>query len=966
MPSISDEIRVALDKPDGVSEEIMVPLSAQYDQEVAAVNERLDEAVMLLRKNLRSEAIQSANRRPNVIDAAARLDFPEVGEWIEILQFLGVKVPRRLDLEKVQQINEAIVEEQPIEELLRQHRRLAIARAPLNWRLVVLRRIADADPMNPSWMEDVEAYERERLKTLRSDVENALKEKDMNAVHHLHSELAKQKWVTEVPGDLEVNLKKAIVQHEYEGQLESLGRLSEELHEAFSGFDEGRARSLVADWNTQCSALKGPLTLELQESVAPTVAWLEELDQYAVVAQQRDAALQKLEDALDRERDPTRLHKAHAAAARFDEPVPADLEQRYRVLQEQIALTSKRKTQFKLASVIAATLLVAVLVGAWQLRKMRVALVAETTASFRQLVDKGRNVEAQAFWEKTLAQDESLTQQPEMVRLNEKLLSQISTEKERQREFESYLSKADSEDAQTIDVKALNEAERIAVTEEEKSRVFKVQEKFDRYQKALTVKHTESALAEVEKARKRLAVLEKMEFEILDLDELDELIVGLTELSRLYPRRSGEVDAQVRLVQTKAENLDDSVQDFRRAEMVRQQARRPLEQARTVEAYQSALDRYVRTVKSNSLSSELTRSASESSIWEKGLATNELSDASRKLILDGLSADDISQLVDRVSDLQKSTAKNPILDEFREVMRLIGSAADKQTEAINTLNDRIDRLPYGDLVTILADDARDGSDLFLDYKMYISDYQRVATKLMSEDSGSMGIKRVSNVNGGVSSSVINVPMQRAHVEPGATMKWLEGELENRQEELQTNFERTLVRLAREVSKRTDLDRRIKEHFLALLIQCGVDGSVTLSERLGEAAETLRGRDAMRRLWFEPSRPSDQLDAEVISSVISALDVADADLPDPEEMLRACSNKRYTFAGFIDRNQAGVVSPVLHMNPEGDAVCYLMCADVADPTQAEILEVGNWVDGELKLESDSTDIAAGRPLFFISE
>ena len=63
-----------------------------------------------------------------------------------------------------------------------------------------------------------------------------------------------------------------------------------------------------------------------------------------------------------------------------------------------------------------------------------------------------------------------------------KASSQINTEKERQREFESYLLKPTVR-TQTIDVKALNEAERIAATEEEKSRVFKVQEKFDRYQK---------------------------------------------------------------------------------------------------------------------------------------------------------------------------------------------------------------------------------------------------------------------------------------------------------------------------------------------------------------------------------------------------------------------------------------------------------------------------------------------------
>ena len=67
MSSLPDEIRKALEKPDGVSEETMAPLASRYDEEVRGVNERLDEAVALLRKNLRSEAIQSANRRPNVV-----------------------------------------------------------------------------------------------------------------------------------------------------------------------------------------------------------------------------------------------------------------------------------------------------------------------------------------------------------------------------------------------------------------------------------------------------------------------------------------------------------------------------------------------------------------------------------------------------------------------------------------------------------------------------------------------------------------------------------------------------------------------------------------------------------------------------------------------------------------------------------------------------------------------------------
>ena len=159
MSTLPDEIRKALEKPDGISEETMSTLAARYDEQVRAVNERLDEAVALLRKNLRSEAIQSANRRPNVMEAAVALDFPERIEWQEILQFLSVPVPQQLDHDKVRQINEAIVETQPIDELLKQHRKLAIAKAPLSWRLKVLRRIAEVDSIESIWMEDVEDYE---------------------------------------------------------------------------------------------------------------------------------------------------------------------------------------------------------------------------------------------------------------------------------------------------------------------------------------------------------------------------------------------------------------------------------------------------------------------------------------------------------------------------------------------------------------------------------------------------------------------------------------------------------------------------------------------------------------------------------------------------------------------------------------------------------------------------------------
>src|SRR6056297_1645622 len=158
MPTTVDKIRRALEKRDGIAEEEMRPLADAYREQVQQVNQRLDDAVMLLRKGLRSEAIQRVEMTPNALDAAAELEFPEWDEWNEILQFMAIPLPPKLNQDHVAQINEAIIESLPLEALLRRHRRLAIAKAPLAGRLRTLRQIARVDSKNAVWNDDLEVW----------------------------------------------------------------------------------------------------------------------------------------------------------------------------------------------------------------------------------------------------------------------------------------------------------------------------------------------------------------------------------------------------------------------------------------------------------------------------------------------------------------------------------------------------------------------------------------------------------------------------------------------------------------------------------------------------------------------------------------------------------------------------------------------------------------------------------------
>ena len=95
--TITDRIRRQLEQPDGLTHEALEPLAVEYAQAAAEVNQRLSECVALLRKGLRSEAIQRAAMKPDVLDLSADLDFEELQEWIEILQFYGISAPPLLD-----------------------------------------------------------------------------------------------------------------------------------------------------------------------------------------------------------------------------------------------------------------------------------------------------------------------------------------------------------------------------------------------------------------------------------------------------------------------------------------------------------------------------------------------------------------------------------------------------------------------------------------------------------------------------------------------------------------------------------------------------------------------------------------------------------------------------------------------------------------------------------------------------
>src|SRR5690606_11657881 len=116
------EMQAAVAAPENADPDLLRDAVAEYAEACVEANSRLYVVGELLRKGLRSEAIQAAEQEPPVLELVAGLDFPELPQLCQLLQSWGMAPPPPLDWETAAQLNEAYAEQQPLEGLLKKHR----------------------------------------------------------------------------------------------------------------------------------------------------------------------------------------------------------------------------------------------------------------------------------------------------------------------------------------------------------------------------------------------------------------------------------------------------------------------------------------------------------------------------------------------------------------------------------------------------------------------------------------------------------------------------------------------------------------------------------------------------------------------------------------------------------------------------------------------------------------------------
>ena len=174
------------------------------------VNDRLGECHRLITLGQRSEALRQVQMEPDALTMYNDLQFKNVKWLTEVCEECKLPIPSRLDAAAAAKLNEAFAVEQALSGILREHRLLALSRAPLRRRLEVVRLIRKAASTELFWQDDIADYEAKRVDEIRTTMADPKLKEDWATVRDLHNEItAADGWLAPFPLDLAERVKKA-------------------------------------------------------------------------------------------------------------------------------------------------------------------------------------------------------------------------------------------------------------------------------------------------------------------------------------------------------------------------------------------------------------------------------------------------------------------------------------------------------------------------------------------------------------------------------------------------------------------------------------------------------------------------------------------------------------------------------------------------------------------------------------
>jgi len=511
IPQVVDEIRSFLQSADQVlTDHLKSHLTPAYHAACQEANQRLRRCDEYLTKGLRSEAIHLAQAEPVLLDLVAMLDFPERKQYEELCLTYGLPAPPQLQMDTATALNEAYADDQPIEELMRKHRMLALGRGPLGPRLALQRRIAQLDARNPVWEEDIRTFERARFQQMFEHVDSLIQRSNLPALASASNELAQTKWLVPPPAALVNKINGAVRRLGQAKSLSTLQTLEVKLYEAMNAFDMPQATALRRQWDALVKGAGLAPNDPLAQRVAVVFQWMDEQLRRSADEASFQSAAADLQDAIDAGEPATTLEGLAHKLLNFNRGMPELLQQRYQARLRELTKQTRRRKRNMILIPAACVLFAAGVTGWIVYRKIESESVSKAAESLNRMVEADRFTEAKAFLGHLSQSEPNVRQHRDIVELQARIEAREKEEHDRKLLFQEALKDAEAAKLDSTGEALVAKARALARLPEEQAAVQGVartrREKMDKLQ----VARDNAVVPRLREAREAVAQLEKM------------------------------------------------------------------------------------------------------------------------------------------------------------------------------------------------------------------------------------------------------------------------------------------------------------------------------------------------------------------------------------------------------------------------------------------------------------------------
>jgi len=300
-----------------------------YAKECEKTNDRLVTCDQLLKNHQRSEALRQAQLEPDVLKVYSELDFPNRERWEETALQVGLPVPPRLNAKVARRLNQAYAEAQSTDDLLKQHRFLALQRAPIQRRLDILRLLSNAERNNLGWSEDLQDFEEARFEEMRAVFNDPVKGNIWTVVRSLLDDLMAEGWLMPPPPDL-----LAAVQERHDDMRRKQGEkmlrlINPQMQRMVAdGILEG-AEDLEAQALVYIKDYGIPEKSPLVVPVRQTSEWIDAERKRRKLQKQYDSAVEQLRRALEDGVSWSYVKHYYEVVMEYRKPIPRDVKEMY-------------------------------------------------------------------------------------------------------------------------------------------------------------------------------------------------------------------------------------------------------------------------------------------------------------------------------------------------------------------------------------------------------------------------------------------------------------------------------------------------------------------------------------------------------------------------------------------------------------------------------------------------------------